>query len=472
MALTKVTYSMIDGAVANVLDYGADPTGVADSRAACQAAITALQAAGGGTVFFPSGTYLLTPVASSDALSNGLVVPYTSANSSANRIILQGAGRSTILKANDNSMYIVRFSDSHGGVKDLTLDGNGKTSVTGLGCVPEDTTQTSTLVFQNYNVFSGLYVLNCAEGVSMRCGPDVSGSDSGCWYNVLKDTHIYACTRGIWLRNGPNAGCSSVNRNNFFNIRIGQNTNTGLQIDAADTCKFYGVHFESIATGTSPNATPTAVYIAQTSSAGFDNNQNMFFGCEFESNTRDLENYNTKSQFYGCGFRASKVLSSGGAGYGLVCVGGIDASNTPQLFPGNLYQTNLQLSAYPNGTSFIGTSGSAGVSLNSTVFSTTSFEETSGTSGSVANGATFDITVPTIRRPQLLFLYSGFSLNASSLYFIRGDGAATPTATGIVTPAGSPTAAGNGTTDIRVTNNYGGAAVIKWTLTPFGQAIP
>jgi hypothetical protein len=472
MSLTKVTYSMIEGAVANVLDYGADPTGVADSRAACQTAITALQAAGGGTVFFPSGSYLLTPVASSDALSNGLVVPYTSANSSANRIVLQGEGRSTILKANGDSMYIVRFSDSHGGVKDMTLDGNGKASVVGLGCVPENTTQTTTLVFQNYNIFSGLYIRSCNEGFTLRCGPDVTGSDSGCWYNILKDTHIYFCTRGIWLQNGPNASSSSNNRNSFFNIRIGQSTNTGLQIDSADTCKFYSVSFEGVATGTSPNATPTAIYIASASTWATDNNQNMFFGCEFESNTRDLANYNSKSQFYGCSLNATKVLLSGGASYGLLCIGGIDASNTPQLMPGSLYQTNLQLPAYPNGTSFIGTSGSAGVSLNSSIFSSVSFEETSGTSGSVANGATFDITVPAIRRPQLLFLYSGYNIGASSIYFVSGDGAIAPTATSIVTPASAPTAAGNGTTVIRVTNNYGGAAIIKWTLTPFGAAIP
>lgn len=52
MALTKVSYSMIDGAPINVLDYGADPTGVADSAAAIQAAIdTTLP------LYFPEGTY-------------------------------------------------------------------------------------------------------------------------------------------------------------------------------------------------------------------------------------------------------------------------------------------------------------------------------------------------------------------------------------------------------------------------------
>lgn len=53
--LTKVTYSMIAGAVVNVIDYGAVGNGVADDAAAIQDAIDAL--ANGGTVFFPTGTY-------------------------------------------------------------------------------------------------------------------------------------------------------------------------------------------------------------------------------------------------------------------------------------------------------------------------------------------------------------------------------------------------------------------------------
>lgn len=59
MSLTKATYSMIAGAAINVLDYGADPSGVADSSDAIQAAV---DAAGNNAlivrgVFFPKGTY-------------------------------------------------------------------------------------------------------------------------------------------------------------------------------------------------------------------------------------------------------------------------------------------------------------------------------------------------------------------------------------------------------------------------------
>lgn len=52
MALTKVSYSMINGALINVLDYGADPTGIANSSIAIQAALNT-----GKSVYVPTGTY-------------------------------------------------------------------------------------------------------------------------------------------------------------------------------------------------------------------------------------------------------------------------------------------------------------------------------------------------------------------------------------------------------------------------------
>jgi hypothetical protein len=61
MSLTKVSYSMVSGAVVNVLDYGADPTGATSSQSAFVAAL-----ATGNSVYIPKGTYLVT---------GGLVLP-------------------------------------------------------------------------------------------------------------------------------------------------------------------------------------------------------------------------------------------------------------------------------------------------------------------------------------------------------------------------------------------------------------
>lgn len=344
MPLTKTTYSMIQGAVYNVLDYGADNTGTTNTSAACQAAIDACIVTG-GTVFFPEGTYLLTGQTSADSKTNGLVIPYTSFNSTAKRIKLVGTGASSILKANSDDMYIVRFCDSHGGVESLTIDGTGKTGVTGLGVVPQNITQTTTLVFQIYNYFNNLYIRNCAEGIELKTGPQVGGSDSGCWYNSFNNTWIYQCLRGIWLRDAPTTPASGCNRNYFTNMRIGQATNTGIQIDDGGTNNFVQVHIEGVDTGTSPNTTPTGIYIKQTGASGGDNNSNKFFGCVEEAVTRSLNNANAYSEFYGCefSFPYSMILTANPK----VLIGS-DPSLTPQFLPGYTYQSNSQLPANPN----------------------------------------------------------------------------------------------------------------------------
>lgn len=63
MSLTKVSYSMIDGSVVNVLDFGAVGDGVTNDTAAIQAAIDyageLASTNGGGVVFIPKGVYVV-----------------------------------------------------------------------------------------------------------------------------------------------------------------------------------------------------------------------------------------------------------------------------------------------------------------------------------------------------------------------------------------------------------------------------
>jgi hypothetical protein len=100
MALTKATYSMIEGASVNVLDHGADPTGVSDSTSSIQAAVNA--APFGGDVYFPNGTYKITATINVQktlrfygTTSNGSVIDNTTNDVSAFVIVEDSADSRT-----------------------------------------------------------------------------------------------------------------------------------------------------------------------------------------------------------------------------------------------------------------------------------------------------------------------------------------------------------------------------------------
>ncbi len=123
----------------NVMDYGARGDGITNDYAACQAAATAVSTAGGGVLYIPAGTYLL----SQDLLiySNTYVL---------------GAGRATILKAKASTTTnpLTVSGVSHVIISDLQIDGN-KANVTQL------TTP--------YTLLQGIYITNSDDVTVERC---------------------------------------------------------------------------------------------------------------------------------------------------------------------------------------------------------------------------------------------------------------------------------------------------------------
>lgn len=83
-------------------DYGATGNGATDDTAAVQAAITAVQNAGGGTLFFPEGSYLCTP-----SLSTGVALTMTGVSAGYQNVTLRGANNqaATIVK-NGNGVLL------------------------------------------------------------------------------------------------------------------------------------------------------------------------------------------------------------------------------------------------------------------------------------------------------------------------------------------------------------------------------
>jgi hypothetical protein len=118
MSLTKVSFSMIEGAPFNVLDYGADPTGSADSTDAILLAV----AAGGSNcaIYFPTGTYKVT---SQILISNDRVHIYGDGQY-ATTIMFAPTANSTLFKFQQGNTTI-----NQGSVRDLAIRSNDNTYV-------------------------------------------------------------------------------------------------------------------------------------------------------------------------------------------------------------------------------------------------------------------------------------------------------------------------------------------------------
>lgn len=101
MSLTKVSYSMINGDVVNVLDYGAVGDGSANDTAAITAAL-----ATGKSVFFPKGTYL-----------SGAQTITTQGQT------LFGEGAASIVQANAAGVTLFTVQAAYVNIRDLRLNG-------------------------------------------------------------------------------------------------------------------------------------------------------------------------------------------------------------------------------------------------------------------------------------------------------------------------------------------------------------
>lgn len=150
----------------SVLDFGADPTGVVGASTAIQAAIDAVSAQGGGSVYFPPGTYLI----------DGNITPKSNMS-------IYGAGAASILSfTGNNRQCFTSNSVSNLKIFGLFFDGNKPT-------VGWETTN-------NYDF-------------GVRLGSGATGQD-------IQYVEIYECTF-------KDIGLDGVSVENFFNVTIRDN---------------------------------------------------------------------------------------------------------------------------------------------------------------------------------------------------------------------------------------------------------
>jgi hypothetical protein len=284
--------------VVSVLDFGADPTGVSDSRAAFQSAVTAVIAAGRGTVYVPDGTYLINGTTSSDSFLNGVLIPWDNNYDLRPYLRIVGDGGVTI-NAGSNNMVVFRVSTTFVEISGICIDGNSKTNVTGIGVWPENTGNVTLAapVSQSYFVSHSVTIKNCSLGMDFQPGvTDTSNRQSGCFYHAVYNYHGNTNTQHL-VFSYPydyNTSPSATNQNyttraGFYNCSF-VNGNVGVYAKGVGDIYFYNTSIELINStsnvrGTAPLATPTGLY---QSSQGTDAKTVQMFGGYIEACTETI----------------------------------------------------------------------------------------------------------------------------------------------------------------------------------------
>lgn len=250
MALTKATYSMIDGAFVNVLDYGAVGDGVADDTAAIQAAIDSLTE--GGTVYLPQGVYKTTAT----IIDNAKTINLVGVGSTEDAV---GSGNVTILKPT-GAIVGVKFNGNRSGAQNLTIEGdNGAadTSSHGIWARSSRGNWQNLVVMKcrgdgiyftlgNCSLFQQITVLsNKRHGLNIDGTSDPSSTNDA---NACDFINIDArANGGIGIRTGVN----STFANRFFGITCQGNTSYGFETNG-DYNKIYGIYLEGNDAGSAP----------------------------------------------------------------------------------------------------------------------------------------------------------------------------------------------------------------------------
>jgi hypothetical protein len=224
--------------------YGADPTGASDSTAAIQNAINAAQSAGGGVVYFPAGTYLVTP---SGSPAVGLTV-------SSNNVRFAGAGASaSVLKKNGNGTLLSftgTTSPSSGsthvrycGIENLGFNGNGLTGT----------------VWQLYycdNFF--------VRDVQVTSNADLAIDCVEFWDSRFYNMVVVSCSGSASSTTQPNMWIRDASASSGVGASTGNSNNITL----------VGCRFEAFGTG--------ALWVSQGTSNSSNPNNVKILGCKFE----------------------------------------------------------------------------------------------------------------------------------------------------------------------------------------------
>lgn len=212
MSLTKVSFSMINGAFVNVLDFGAynDGTNATATTAAIQAALDSL-ATTGGTVYFPVGNYAVNSTLTCPDIDPGS--PYASPIRLLGDTVYESTYGTRIKWMGGNNTSLYRLP-SYGVIENIFFyNGNAATTVTCIDAIANVTSDNSPRTY-----CLNVIVKNFHRGFQYNYAWNhtfINCNASYCGYGFLFQTEcnaitligcsIASCTRGISDRGGTGA---------------------------------------------------------------------------------------------------------------------------------------------------------------------------------------------------------------------------------------------------------------------------
>ena len=176
------------GTVFNVKAWGATGSGSVDDGAAIQAAISAAIHAGGGTLFFPTGTYNF---ASTLVLPPGVPLILEGAGPNASKLNYTGGGDAVLIETGFAGTFLTVS------IRDCTIQGNSKTSAVGIHQV-----NTPGVLYDNFAVAS----FNGTNGTGILVDNQaVNGAEHGGFNErtTFRKVSVWNNTKGIrMVKNG------------------------------------------------------------------------------------------------------------------------------------------------------------------------------------------------------------------------------------------------------------------------------
>lgn len=269
MSLTKVSYSMITGAVVNVLDFGADSTGVVDSAAAIQAAIDSLPAStasgdpasyktGGGSVYLPAGTYLISaPI----ALTHNVTLFGDGSDST----IIKTSGNTDAIQIGYVYTPVADYAINNVVVRDLQINGNAVAEAGITNRYGSVSNPLQTCLFENLRIVGakvGIHIFggwnNAFRNIKVTSTDYDSATAEGL-FGIIGETVSNGNTYGPSGFTVTASGAGGFNSNIFDNVVLLYMKRCGFYTRAISTSHSYAntfiaCNFEQIIKQASPQA--------------------------------------------------------------------------------------------------------------------------------------------------------------------------------------------------------------------------